>query len=288
MTQFNKNMKATEFKVGIFVLVSLLMSIVCYGWLNDWFMKSRNETIKVLFETVDNLERGNTVYFRGVRVGRVGTFGITSEGVVVELLISNNLNIDKNALFVIKDRDMMGTKMVEITPGNSVHKISSNEIYYGTSMPGLVDLISEVSVLFANLEDYLGKIDEFIDRIDKIVATTDEGMLELYRLVSNFNNDDISLMIKEFKIVGSGLVQLIDQNTDSLTNTFENIDTLLLNSISFIDALHDILSKEDSNLNKFINDVEFYESLLNSSKELENLINDIKANPRHYFRFSIF
>ena len=291
MSHFYKNIKQTELKVGIFVLFSFLILFFSYSWLNDWFLGSSNETIQVLFENVNNLEKGNTVYFRGVRIGKVNALNITNDGIVVDLLISKGLFIDKNALFIIKDKDMMGTKMLEIYPGDSRDMINSNELQSGISLPGLSDLISNLGELIDSFENIISQIDftdDFIERIDRIITVTENSLSGLEHLIININNSDLFTMFTELKNTSGNIDLLVNETSKNLTITFSRLDSLLVNTTDFISVLQENIDREDSNLHRLMNDLQLYENLVNSSKELEILINDIKENPRRYFKFSIF
>ncbi|MCL2063331.1 MAG: MlaD family protein [Candidatus Cloacimonetes bacterium] len=291
MAHFYKNMKKTELKVGIFVIISLLLLFFSYSWLNDWFLSGRNDTIQVLFDNVSNLEKGSSVYYRGVRVGRVSALRIELDGVIVEMSIIKDTFIDKNAVFLIKDRDVMGTKMVEIFPGDSFDRLNTNDIYRGTSLPGLVDLITRLSELMESMDILLSKIEfneDFIERIDRIISNTDNSLRGLDVLIGKINDSDIFEVFSDLRNISSRFEDLMNDTSNSLVTTFALMDTLLLNTTVFMDFLHENIAKEESNLHRFLNETELYDNLLNSAKELESLINDVKENPRKYFRITIF
>ena len=291
MAHFYKNIKKTELKVGLFVFLSILILFFSYSWLNDWFLKGNNEIIQVLFDNVNNLERGNAVYFRGVRVGRVSALNITNDGVLVELLIENNVKIDNAAIFLVKDRDMMGTKMVEIYPGQSLSYLSPNEIYRGISVPGLVDLITSLTVLVNNVErlmDGLNFTEDFVERLDRIISVTDNSLNEISYLVTGLNESDLKDSFTELKKVSSSIIELINNNSENLSTTFTRLDSLLINTSDFISLLQENITNEESSVHKLFNDEELYHNLINSTKEIENLIKDIQNNPHKYFRIRIF
>ena len=291
MPHFYKNMKQTEFKVGVFVIISLAILLFSYSWLNDWFLGGKNEIIHVLFENVSNLENGSSVYYRGVRVGRVNALNIERNGVIVEMSIAKGYFIDKNAVFLIKDRDVMGTKMVDIYPGDSFERVNQYEIYYGESVPGLVDLISRLSEMLENIDIMLSKIEfnnDFSERIDSIISNTDNSLVALQQLISNINDSEIFAVFTDLRDVSSSFDDVLNDTSANLSSTFTLLDSLLVNSTAFINVLEDNFTKPESNLHLLLNDTELYESLLKSTKELEALINDVKENPRRYFKFSIF
>lgn len=298
MSHFYKNVKETEFKVGFFLLVCMIILFFSYSWLNDWFLKSRYDILQVLFDSVNNLERGNSVYYRGVRIGRVNGLVITDKGVLVDLQISHDIIIDDSALFVIKDKDMMGTKSVEIFPGGSNNGIDVGKVYYGKSLPGLSDLISNLNVLTNQVESIISRLDqneELFIKIDRIIEQTDESIQQAQILLKSINDSDLLTAFSELKNASTSIQNLISEHSEGINNTleltqntFSRIDSLIINSSNIIVTLQDNFQNKNGNLNKLINDHELYDNLVNSTKELETLISDIKKNPRRYFKFSIF
>ena len=291
MSSFYKNMRSTQIKVGIFITISLLILILSYGWLKDWFLGSKDETISILFDNANSIDKGSSVYYRGVRIGRVVNLTINNEGVLVDISVLKDAFITNDSVFIIRDKDMLGTKIVDITPGNSPIRINNNIVYNGTSMSGLSDLISRLIGLTISFEEIIVNMplnNSFFAKIDDIFTATNNVISELEALVINVNNSEIFDIVSDIKEISSKLDTIIVDTTEQIGNTFTNLDTFLMKSDMFISALQDNLEKEDSNLNMLFNDKVLYENLLNSTKEIETLIKDIKENPRKYFKFSVF
>jgi phospholipid/cholesterol/gamma-HCH transport system substrate-binding protein len=221
----------------------------------------------------------------------VNSLHIVAEGVLVNLSILGDVFIDKGSSFVVKDHDMMGTKSVDIVPGNSGERVQAGEIYNGRSLPGLTDLIPSLNVLsdrFETLLIALEQNDELFKKIDQIITNTDSGIAEIQNLLTNLNTSDIWSAFTEIRNASYSVVNLVNDNTEGLLSTFAKLDTLIIQSTGLISNLHDNVSKEDGNLHRLLNDDELYDNLVRSVKEIETLINDIKQNPRRYFKFSIF
>ncbi len=298
MVHFYKNIRETEIKVGIFVILSFLVLFVSYSWLNDWFLKNKYEKIKVVFENVNNIEKGNSVFYRGVRVGRVDNLIINTEGVIVELLISQKLDIREDAIFIIKESDMMGTRVIDIIPGKSNSVVDAFTVYRGRALPGLSDLVSNLNVLSGQIENIMLKLDihdNLLGRIDNVLALTENSFQLVSEILQDAQEKEIITAFVELKQLSLSFQKILNDNSDNLDTAFKQanytltgIDSFLVQMNIVLDSFNKQLENKDSNLNKVLNDDQLYKNLLKTTQEMEFLLNDIKKNPRKYFKFSIF
>jgi len=298
MSHFYENVKETQFKVGVFVVICLLALFLSYSWLMDWFMGSRFDSYRVLFDQVSTLEKGNTVYYRGVRVGKVSNLTIRTDGILLDLLVDSKVKISTDAVFTIKDKDMMGTKSLEITPGVSTQWLTDKEIYMGRGLPGFSDLISNVNTLSAKVElliDQLNKDELFTEKLNKLLDNADVSLKDLNKLMHDLDNSDLIISFTELRKASESLQALVKDNEQNLTstlsaavNTFAKVDSLVVVTTEAMAYINTKLKNEDSNVNKLLSDEELYINLVKSTKELEQLLNDIKAHPTKYFKFSVF
>ena len=103
---------------------------------------------------------------------------------------------------------------------------------------------------------------------------------------------------------------LLADNKDKLSNTFTNLDTTTENFAKFSDSLaqietgkmmkdlqatigkfNEITQKIDNgegSVGKLLNDEKLYDNLAGASKQLEQLLEDMKLNPKRYVHFSLF
>ncbi|MCK9330321.1 MAG: MlaD family protein [Candidatus Cloacimonetes bacterium] len=298
MVHFYKNIRETEIKVGIFVILSLIFLFFSYSWLNDWFLKNKYEIVKVLFDNVNNIEKGNSVFYRGVRIGRVQSLEIAEDGIIIYLMISQDIKINSDAIFIIKESDMMGTRIIDIIPGQSKNYINQNHIYTGITLPGLSDLVSNLNEISTQIENIMQKLDsndDIFDRLNNVLTLTEENFQLLFELLRDAQEKDILSAFIELKQLSHTLQVMINENSENIDNTFKQtqytfskIDSFLITTETAINSFKKQLENQDSNLNKLFNDDQLYKNLLKTTQEMEFLLNDIKNNPKKYFKFSIF
>jgi len=168
-------MKSTSNKraiiVGIFILLGLaifIITILTLGSQHKTFEKSI--TIQSFFDNVNGLQKGNNVWFSGVKVGTIKKVTLTGNGKVdVDMYIEQQSlqYIRKDAKAKISTDGLIGNKIIEIYGGTSrAEQIESGDI--------LVN--------------------------DKLLST-DEMMNTLSK-----NNDNLFAITNDFKVVSSRLV----------------------------------------------------------------------------------
>jgi len=123
--------------------------------------------------------------------------------------------------------------------------------------------------------------------------------------IKNLNETLTSLTLSAKKIEG-----VLNSNTDNINSTFENFRSTSDNLSKMSDTLSKIefnrivqnadetllnlkeisnkLKNGDGSLGKLMNDDQMYINLENATKELEELLSDIKLNPKRYVHFSIW
>jgi phospholipid/cholesterol/gamma-HCH transport system substrate-binding protein len=93
-----------KFKIGLFVVSSLILAVVVVIWLGASRFFEDSQTLVAYFtESVQGLEAGSSVKFRGVPVGRIKAIRMAPDGRLIEVLLS----MDRN----FKISDDLGIKM---------------------------------------------------------------------------------------------------------------------------------------------------------------------------------
>jgi phospholipid/cholesterol/gamma-HCH transport system substrate-binding protein len=96
--------QADKFKIGLFVVSSLFLAVVVVIWLGaSRFFESSQTAVAFFTESVQGLETGSAVRFRGVPVGRIKAIRMAPDGRLIEVVLS----LDKN----FKITDDLGIKM---------------------------------------------------------------------------------------------------------------------------------------------------------------------------------
>jgi phospholipid/cholesterol/gamma-HCH transport system substrate-binding protein len=251
-------MKSTNNKraiiVGIFIFLGLaifIITILTLGSQHKTFEKSL--TIKAIFDDVNGLQKGNNIWFSGVKIGTIKKISISGNAKVeVSMNIEEHSHqfIRKDAKAKISTDGLIGNKIVVI---------------YGGSLQ-----VPEVET-----GDVLG--------IEKLLST-DEMMSTLAK-----NNDNFLEITNGFKIIskrlvdGQGsigklmtdetLVNDLDATAVTLKRTSSNLEKLS----SSVAAYTSMLNKKGSLANDLVTDTIIFHQLRSTVQQLQQVAETSKS-----------
>jgi phospholipid/cholesterol/gamma-HCH transport system substrate-binding protein len=111
-----------KLKLGIFVVSSITIFVIgIYLIGSKQSMFGSSSTIYVVFDNINGLRNGNNVRFSGVNVGTVKELNMISDTmIVVRASIENDILklVKKNAIATIGSDGLVGSKIIDINPGN--------------------------------------------------------------------------------------------------------------------------------------------------------------------------
>lgn len=114
--------RATELRVGIFVMVALLIGGTVAFTLGDQRnLFSPKATYYAVFEDVGGLRTGSPVHIGGVNVGTVADVGFEKSGkirVTLEIAQSQKKLVRKGSLATLSNKGMLGDKLITVTAGD--------------------------------------------------------------------------------------------------------------------------------------------------------------------------
>ena len=95
------------------------------------------------------------------------------------------------------------------------------------------------------------------------------------------NDENITAILENFKIISQDLTQLSAQLKEAnLGETVTHLDSTLMSVNSLISGIE----KGEGSMGKLLKDEALYNNLVGVSKEMEELLRDIKLHPKRYFR----
>jgi phospholipid/cholesterol/gamma-HCH transport system substrate-binding protein len=136
-----------ETVVGIFVVIGLLaIAYMTVKLGNVGFLGENSYTLYAKFNKVTGLKAGNPVTLLGLDIGRVESFKLDQEDllVLVDLKINNGIKIYDDAIASIKTEGLIGDKFVSIDPGGGGDLLKSGGTITDTESPtDIMDLVSK-------------------------------------------------------------------------------------------------------------------------------------------------
>ena len=234
-----------KLSVGIFVFLGIIFFVVFIVWLGaSNFYKKGNYYLTFFDESVQGLEIGSSVKYRGVNVGRVEKIGISAGSRFIEILmkIHGKKPVDGDIVVQLKSVGITGIIYMELD-------IYDNKSYARPLKPGfdtqykvIPSIPSDVSEIMDSLQDIVfefksmnfkvmsEKMAEVFDNLNKQLNAmkTAEISEKIIYLLNDFNKGIENINIGELTEGGKKLIKEMEINLNKLGTLITHIDYVLM------------------------------------------------------------
>jgi phospholipid/cholesterol/gamma-HCH transport system substrate-binding protein len=147
----------TKLKLGIFTTIGLFAIIISI-FATGTFSLRKTYNIYVKFDDVAGLAQKSKIKIAGVDVGILKETSLEGPKAKLHLLINNDVKLYKNASADIVSLGVIGTKYVEIIPGDSSYPLLKDGDYIsvdaGSSLESaLKSIVNKINIAFDNEKD---------------------------------------------------------------------------------------------------------------------------------------
>ena len=293
-----------EVKTAVLVISGILLFIFLFNYLKGENLLDSTRTYYALYDNVEGLAPSTPVTINGMNVGKVKDIAFKGDGtgkLLVTLLIDNDFQFSKNSKAQLYDLGLIGGKAVAIIPAfDNAENAKSGSYLETTIKAGLTDLVNQrltplqekieavmvnTDALLTNLNEVLdnetkGNIKEGIAELNTTIKSFKQTSMSLNRLVDT-NQESLTATISSFKKTSENFEKLSDSlaNTN-LAETMEDLQSVIKN----FDAIMISINNGEGSIGKLLKDEGLYDNLEAASKEMEELIRDIKLHPARYRR----
>ncbi|WP_017259050.1 MlaD family protein [Pedobacter arcticus] len=306
---------SNETKVGILAAIAIVIFIVGYNFLkgNDIF-SSENE-FYAKYDKVDGLAVSKPVLVNGYQVGRVSALTLQENGqILAQFKIDPKYAIPTNTIARLESTDLLGSKAVVFDLGNSIKYAVDGDTLNANVQANLLEKVEPVQkkaqVIIAKLDSLLTSVNtilnpEFQKNVNRSFASIAKT-LEYLESTSKTVDGTVSIQAQRIDVILANAESI----SNNLKNNNERINSMMTNLDSFsgqlaktqiqttIDNANKAVMELQTAVNKIntgtgsiallLNDSKLYDNLNNSAKNLDNLMLDVKANPKRYVSFSVF
>jgi len=296
-----------EVKTGILAIGAILLLIFGYSYLKGTNLLEKHREFFVKYQNVEGLAIAAPVTINGLTVGKVQDIAFANQkgGLIVKFSVEKDFDFSKNSIVRIYSTGLIGGKSLGIFPQYD----SSNIAKSGDTLAGDIEdgMLSAVTKALGPLEkkvsNTLATVDTLLLNVNDIVDT--ETRKNLKEAILNLNTT-----LNSFSGVSENLNNILSNNTSKLNSTFTNLDKttgnlsrltdslaqletgkLVTDLQNLVDKMNAIVSGVDNgegSIGKLLKDDKLYENLEGASRQLEQLLQDVKLNPKRYVHISVF
>lgn len=299
-----------ELKTGIVSILIIVAFIWGYNFLKgqDIFQPS-NRHFKVEYSNVGGLTEASFVTINGLKVGQVSNIDFNSNpekrgSLIVGFFVDNDIEFSKNSIVKIYSPNPLAGSSLAIIPKYDDEIAQDGDYLQGEIEPGLLSSIGErLDPIQTKLEHVMVSADTLFQKINHLLD--DSTTQSIKRSIRNLENTitDIRSTLKSFNgIIDSNSVALNEtiNNSKKITQNLANVSDTLANAnigeimrkteftLKTVNSLLDGVNKGEGTVGKLIKDEQLYNNLTAMSKELEELLRDMKMNPKRFVHFSLF
>jgi phospholipid/cholesterol/gamma-HCH transport system substrate-binding protein len=285
----------------------------------DLFKTKR--TFYAEYDVVNGLVTANPVSIKGLKVGQVKTLYFSKKNprkIIVELVIENDYPIPVNSVAKIVSTGLIGSKEIEIELGDSKNELKNGDTLKAMTEASLGEevnrqliplkkkaenLISSIDTVATIVQQLLNQntrdnLFEAIEHVREALQNLAHTTYNIDTLVSTqrshlssiiSNVESISLNLRQ----NNGKINTILTNFSNLSDSIARADIPEVirnvnNTISNLNMAIDKINRGDGSLGLLLNDKKLYDEVTKAAKDLNLLLEDIKANPSKYVKVSVF
>ena len=211
----------TEWKVGIFVLVSLsLLAGLILKFSKNSSLLVKTYSLHLVTSNVGGIREGAVVLMAGVQVGHVQKIELTQSGKVVTIRVQilSRYTIHGDASFSIQQAGFLGDQFVSIVPAENEKPPLKDGDQVNCEEPfNLLEMARSAAGLLRRVDQTAQRLDDAVARIDRTLLA-ERTLTNLTSAVENFRDASGKALDTLDRIN-----QLVETNSHPLSLTISNL-----------------------------------------------------------------
>ncbi len=302
-----------EFKIGLFVFVVISILIIGINYLKGLNVLNSSDKYYAEYEDIGGLQVGSSIMVNGYKVGMVSDIELLAErkqSLLVTLTLDKKFDIPKNSISRIINQDLMGTKGISLIVGDDKELLSIGDTLMSSIEGSLQDevnaqilplknkaeeLISSMDSVMTIITAVLNKdarasLSNSLQSLDKTFLLLSQSMQTIDGVVT-LNKERVSKIISNLESISTTIseknvdVDNILDNLSNISDSFLKADIAL--TIHNFNSITSKINNGEGSIGLLLQDDKIYKNLEDATKELSDLIQDIKLHPSRYMKFSI-
>lgn len=306
-----------EIKVGVVFVLATAILIWGLMYLKGLELLKTSRTYYAQYDDVNGLVAANPVVIKGLQVGQVKKVYFNPKDptkIIAELYILGDYPITKNTVAKIVRASLLGAHQVELVIGDSKEMAQDNDTLSAgieegfdaqllplkdkaanliSSLDSIAIIVKEVmnkntrenlQLSITHIKETLANLSSITHNLDTLVGSENKNLAGIIRNMESIsanlrkNNDKITNVISNFSAISDSLAKArIPLTLARVNNAVADLDSVLIK-----------INKGEGSVGQLINNEQLYKEVEKAARDLNLLLEDIKANPKKYLKFSVF
>ncbi len=298
--------RSQQVRVGIAFVLSVAVLVAGVLWFKNFKVGGTIVKVTVEFPTTSGLVRGDPVEVRGVSSGQVSSITFENGRALVTLNLDKGVQIYPDTRFAIENVGIMGQKLVAVYPGTETTPVDpASRVFAGIYQPGIPEFMTNLQVVLASFERLTNRVDALLAAFDE----SDQGSLRRVLANTETITSDLAAFMKEthgqlgtavrnFSLAMDDLHKTLGERDVQVGRLLDSAERVSARADTALAALEGAAIRADSLLagvargegtaGMLMQDKELYRELTQTIGETRRLVADIKADPKKYFKVSVF
>ncbi len=297
-----------ELKTGIIAISIIALVIWGYNFMKDQKVFDDSRTLYAEYKNVQGLAKSSPITINGLIVGKVQkiSFHPAKEGVMVATLnFTDPIEFSSNSVAEIYSPDFISGKSLKIRIAYDDAPIAkTGDTLVGKFDSGILGTINEqIAPLQTKVESFIVNTDTVMQNLNSVLDIQNQNnlkssLIHLNATLSNFekfskkadkvlasNNNKIDSILNNANVAMNHFAQIMD----SLEKA--DLGATVVRLQKTLDGFNELIAgieQGNGSIGKLMKDDQLYLNLSNASKELEELLRDLKLHPKRYVHVSVF
>lgn len=290
-----------EFRVGLLALVAVFVLYFGLNFLKGVDIFKSVNNYYGSYEHIDGLVPSAPVYVKGLKVGQVEAIEYDfsrQTSFVVKLSVSRDIQLPKGARMELFDDGLMGGKAIQLVyepyqAGVAFHE--AGDTLTSTLGGGLLaelsgNLMPKIESIATQADSLLRSVRSIVDNgsvqnsLTALETTTTELAQSSVALRKMMNHQlpgilgDVKAITGDFRVVSANL-----RGAD-FAGTLAEVDL----TIRDLKQISTKINNGEGSIGLLLNDGQLYRNLTSTANSADQLLIDLKNQPRRYVHFSLF
>lgn len=289
-----------EVTVGLLVVVALAVMVGGLTFLSGkTIFGSGTVTVPVQIENVSGLVEGDPVHISGVRVGRVS--GIRLRGVadvIAYLEIHQAVRPHVDAKVFVRPLDAFGAMFVDYYPGQGPEYLAEGQMLAGQRDLPLTELAGSMATQASDILTGAGAVlsQRTADDLHETLVAAQRALNVVAQLGSGPLGRDAQVAIANLASATRRLDSTLaspdlNRAVAQLDEITENLNEMVVGLGDATKGLAGVMAKiegDSGSLGRMVNDTLMYAEVVELTRSLRLLLDDMRERPQRYFSLSVF